>query len=209
MYRHRSDEYVCGDCFGDDGLKEFIASRAESNECSFCGATEDEPIAAPFDDIAEHIGSCIGQHYTDPANNLPYESAEGGYQGTTYYTDELFGEIGLDFPNDNDDRLRKAISDSLDNDLWSDMHPFSLSSTQQLDFSWDEFCRVIKHERRYFFTRTKNSRDSELYSPGEILKLIFSYAEQARAFVTMPKSTTLFRARHQPIGAKPTPQRVR
>jgi hypothetical protein len=36
-------------------------------------------------------------HFDDPANaGLPYESAEGGYQGTTYETDEVL-ELGGDF----------------------------------------------------------------------------------------------------------------
>ncbi len=176
-------------------------SRAESKECSFCGATADEPIAAPFDDVVEHIAGCIGRHYTDPANTLPYESAEGGYQGTTYSTDEMFDEVGLDFPNDSDDQLRTAISDYLENDLWSDMYPFTLSSGEQLQFSWEEFCRFIKHERRYFFTQSKRKRDDdELYGPREILKLIFSYAEEAGTFVTLPQGTRVFRVRYQPGG---------
>jgi hypothetical protein len=47
MPRHSCDDYVRGKCFNDDGLKDFIARNAKSKECSFCGATAEEPIAAP------------------------------------------------------------------------------------------------------------------------------------------------------------------
>jgi hypothetical protein len=198
--RWNDDEYVCADCFSDDGLKDFIAGYAESRECSFCGASADEPIAAPMRDVIDHVARCIGQHYDDPANTLPYESAEGGYQGTTYTTDEVFDEVGLEFPNDSDGSLHDAICDGLENDLWSDADPFGLSPGEQLHFSWDEFCRVIKHERRYFFVQSNGYRGSELFSPAEILRLIFSYAEGEGAFVTVPRGTRVFRARHQPSG---------
>jgi HEPN/RES N-terminal domain 1/RES domain len=195
-----SDDYVCGNCFADDGIKGLIESTAESDVCTFCGATSETPIAAPIEIVTEHIASCIGQYYDDPANTLPYETAEGGYQGVTYTTDELLDEVGLDFPRDNDGRLREAVCAAFDNDLWSDADPFALSRSEQLRFSWEEFCRVIKHERRYFFAQEKRSKDSELYSPAEILKLIFAYAEEAGAFVVLPRSTRLYRARFQPKG---------
>lgn len=136
----------------------------------------------------------------DPANTLPYESAEGGYQGATYSTDEVFEAVDLDFPNDTDNRLRDAISAGMPNDLWSDAEPFSLSRFEQLNFSWEEFCRLIKHDRRYFFGQVKRRPDSELYRPSEILRLIFSYAEQVEAFVTLPCGSRIFRARRQPPG---------
>ena len=162
MPRHSGDDYVCEKCFNDQGLKDFIVRNAESEECSFCGATAEEPIAAPLDEVINHIATCIAQYYDDPANTLPYESAEGGYQGTTYTTDELFMEIDLEFPNDSDNRLYDAVCQGLENDLWSDAEPFMLSPGEQLQFSWDEFCRVIKHERRYFFAQSKPSKGDEL-----------------------------------------------
>jgi hypothetical protein len=204
--RARSDsEFVCGACFGDDGLREFCANHAESKECDFCGTTSVEPIAAPLDEVIEHISRCIYEHFDDPANaGLPYETAEGGYQGTTYLTYEVFEELGLDFPKDRGDRLRDAIEGGLGNDLWSEADPFGLTRDQQLHFSWERFCRVIKHERRYFFLRNdeKEARHSgdELFSPAEILQMIFSFAEDAGAFAKLPTGTTLYRARYEPDG---------
>jgi hypothetical protein len=178
-------------------LQAFIRDHAEETECDFCGAVSEEPIAAPFDDVMEHINSCIGGHYDDPANaGLPYETAEGGYQGETFTTEELFDEVGLDFPKDKNDQLRNAVALGLSNDLWCEAEPFRLNRDQQLKFSWDHFCEVTKHKLRYFFSEDDRD-DEEIYPPTQILKLIFSYAETAGAFVTMPKGTHLHRARRQ------------
>jgi hypothetical protein len=200
-----NSDFVCGACFNDDGLQEFCANHAESHVCDFCGATGIEPIAAPIDDVLEHISRCVHQHFNDPDNaGLPYESAEGGYQGTTYETYEVFDELGLDFPKDEDGRLRKAIEFGLGNELWSEAEPFRLTRDQQLRFSWENFCRIVKHERRYFFLRQKRRKsrydDDELLGPGQILEMIFGFAEGEGAFVKLPAGTHIFRARHQPAG---------
>jgi len=197
MPTYSSSEFVCAECFGDEGLQSFVAGHAEETECDFCGAVGDEPIAAPIDDVIEHISSCIGGHYDDPANaGLPYETAEGGYQGETFTTEELFDEVGLDFPKDKSDQLRNAVIHGLPNDLWCEAEPFRLNRDQQLKFSWDHFCDVTKHKLRYFFSKDDRD-DDEIYPPTKILKLIFSYAETAGTFVTMPKGTHLYRARRQ------------
>jgi hypothetical protein len=201
MSSHASAEYVCAKCFDDEGLKQFIESRAKSEECDFCGATANEPIAAPLDEVIEHIAHCIGAYFDDPANTLPYESAEGGYQGATYSTDEVFEALDLDFPSDKGDRLRNAVSRGLGNVLWSDTEPFALSPAERLQFSWDHFCRVIKHQFRYFFAEHRRA-DDELYSPAEILQIIFRYARDEGAFVTLRRGSHIFRARHQPNGRK-------
>jgi hypothetical protein len=199
MASYAASDYVCAKCFNDEGLRQFVKNHAESEDCDFCGATADEPIAAPLDEVIEHIGHCIGAHYDDPANRLPYESAEGGYQGATYSTDDVFEALELDFPNDKDDRLHDAISRGLENDLWSDAEPFSLSAEERLRFSWDHFCRVIKHRLRYFFADHRRE-DDEIYSPGEILEIIFDYARDEGAFVTLKGGSRIYRARHQPNG---------
>jgi len=205
MRKRRHDKYVCGDCFDDEGLRQFCARYAESHECDFCGETGSEPIAAPFDEVIRHINGCVHMHYDDPANaGLPYETAEGGYQGATYDTDEVLEALGLDFPRDKDDRLRNAVAEGLDNTLWSDAEPFALTSDQQLRFSWERFCRIIKHERRYFFLHDGEEKPphyrDELLAPARMLGMIFSFAEDAGAFVPLPAGSRIHRARYQPGG---------
>jgi hypothetical protein len=206
LSKHFRSDFVCGECFNDEGLKDFCRNHAESTECDFCGATSDEPIAAPMDEVVEHIGACVHQYYDDPANaGLPYESAEGGWQGTTYSTDEVFDELGLDFPKDANNRLRNAVGLGLDTELWTDAQPYALSDYEQFSYSWEKFCNIIKHEHRYFFLHEERPRDrwtdrDELLTPAQILGSIFKFAEDAGAFVTMPAGTRVFRARQEKRG---------
>lgn len=146
------DDHVCGECFNDDGIQNFIVSRAVTNECSFCDAKSDQPIAAPIDDVVDHIKACIERLYEDPINSLTYDTEEDRYFGTTYTTQDLFEEIGLEFPNDSSGQLSEIVSDGLENSLWCQVNPYSLNAHERLQFSWEEFCRTIKHHRRYFFS---------------------------------------------------------
>lgn len=202
---HCHDEFVCGQCFSDEGLQAFCTSHAEINTCDFCGATSADPIAAPLDEVLDHIRNCVFSVYDDPANaGLAYESAEGGYQGTTYSTDEVFDELGLDFPKDKGDRLRGIVEAAMDNELWCETNPYGMSHAQQLQFSWEKFCRIIKYERRYFFLQREQRRrrpyDDELLAPADVLETIFSFAETEGAFVTLPTGYRFYRARQQPKG---------
>ena len=205
MREHPYSEFVCGECFSDEGLQKFCGDHAESNDCDFCGATADEPIAAPLGEVLDYIHRCVYQFYDDPANaGLAYESAEGGYQGTTYLTDEIFEELELDFPKDKADRLRSLVEQSFYHDLWCAVDPYGLTHAEQLQFSWENFCHVIKHESRYFFLG-RQERKSRLYGdefldPADVLGTIFLFAESERAFVTLPVGSRVHRARYQPPG---------
>jgi hypothetical protein len=204
-YGSTSSEFVCDRCFSDEALQEFVSGIANSKKCDFCGRVSRKPIAAPFDDVAERISECISRYYDDPGNaGMSWESAEGGYQGITYDTFEIFEQMELDFPNKDGDRLREEMAFAMPNDLWSENEPYRLSEDQQLQFSWDSFCEMIKHKLRYFFAQTTRDEDDEIFSPSQILKLIFSYAKSAGAFITLNKGTPLYRARYQAAGQKHT-----
>lgn len=203
MHYDYDSEFVCGECFNDDGLKDFCLAHAEETECDFCGAKSADPIAAPLEEVIGHIRRCLYEHYDDPANaGLPYESREGGWQGPTYDTQDIFDTFNLDFPRDGGDRLRDAVINGMDNDLWTEVNPYSLTQIERLKFSWERFCETIKHKRRYFFLNEERelSRDDrdELFDPAEILRMIFAFAEQAGAFVDLPAGSHFYRARHQP-----------
>ena len=149
MSRPVTADFVCAECFSDEGIQAFIEGHVESNECDFCGATGDEPIAAPFHEVAEHIFSCIGKDYDDPSNaGMGYDSGEGGWFGADLYNRRDIDEVGLDFPNEGGDRLRDELASSSDIDLWSESEPYRLNPYERLKFSWEEFGRVIQHKCR-------------------------------------------------------------
>jgi RES domain/HEPN/RES N-terminal domain 1 len=135
---------------------------------------------------------------------MSYVSAEGGYQGVTYETYEIFELMELDFPHKGGDALRDELASAMPTDLWSENDPYGLNDDDQLQHSWDSFCGLIKHKLRYFFTLTVRDDDDEIFSPSQLLRLIFSYAKSSGALITLPKGTSLHRARPQKPGEKHT-----
>jgi len=191
-------KYVCGSCFGDVALSDFASSNAEENECDFCGATSTQPIAAPIAKVGAYINECLKEEYDDAANWLPYESSEGGWQGTWWDGSDLLDEVGLELPND-DGTLSRAIANEIDDCAWCEKNPFGLNDAEEGRFNWDRFCKTVMHERRFFFS-DHGGAAGEVLSPGETLEQIFDFAEQVGLFVVLPVGTKMFRARHQPQG---------
>jgi hypothetical protein len=71
-----------------------------------------------------------------------------------------------------------------------------MSHNEELSYSWEAFCEIIKHRRRFFFL--DESRDRSLLTPAEVLGTIFEFAENIGLVRTLSRDgTRLFRARLQ------------
>ena len=195
------DGYVCIFCVEDGGLRGFIESKAYAKTCTFCGAESTDPIAVSLSEILPYISECLSSEYDAAEEWLPYESAEGGYIGQVWTTRELLEEhLGGDLPNDDDGILMDALCNGLeDGRLWCEKDYFSLSHDAKLYFSWDAFCELIKHRRRYFFLR-ETFDDEELYSPLEIVNELKRWCERFGLIKTLQAGQTLYRARFQKPG---------
>ena len=192
-----SDLAVCGDCFTDEAIRGFIKENATDDECSFCGATSEEPIAAPIREVAEFIEEGIRREYGNPDEcGMSWDSEDQRYYpGSTYDTQDLVGDL-IDLPYDHDGKLFYAICYNFHNDVWCDIDQYRLSDHEQLQYSWDHFCQVIKHERRFFFTsHFKYKNDDEIFSPGRVLEIIFAYANTIGLIRKFPCGTQLYRVR--------------
>ncbi len=196
---------VCADCLGDEDLKVYVRGHADAKECSFCGATSEEEIAAPLTVLVDHMQVCLGDHYDDPDNaGMVYESAEGGYQGEVWDTHEFVQwHLGLDLPNDKDGKLLGAICDGLGDHLWCSAYLYALSPGEALAYSWRTFCTLVKHGSRYFFTQNAHDpEERELLSPSELLNVIVHYACSNGLVQTIPRGQKYYRARFQARDAR-------
>lgn len=196
------DHYVCAECFEDEGLKGFVEGETRAKSCTFCGSESSEPIAAPLVEILLYIKECLDREYDVAENKLPHESAEGGYIGDVWTTQEVLEDhLGMGLPNDGNGILMEALCDGLGDRAWCRRHPLSLTDDERLRFSWDEFCDLIKHRRRYFFLREMRA-DDELYSPLALLKELATWCERFEIVKTLPAGplNPLYRARFQEPG---------
>lgn len=126
---------------------------------------------------------------------LPYETAEGGYQGTTYTTSEiLYDDICLSLPRDRGDRLYYALLRNLTDETWCEYDWLSLDRDVALKMSWERFCETVKHQRRFFFHAT-GTDDRDSYTPASLLTAIARASEYLGLISEIPAGTKLWRAR--------------
>jgi len=160
MPRH-DDKYVCAQCIMDDALGRIVTSNACSKKCTYCGRQSQEPIAAILDIVTEHMAECIARVYTDPAEVLPYESREGGYQGGTVYDFwELREKVELFIENEE---LLNDITDSFVQDIWCERDWLTLSPSQKKVYGWQAFQEAVKHKRRYTFWSMGDEYEEKLH----------------------------------------------
>jgi RES domain-containing protein len=197
---------VCAQCFTDEAIRQFIEGQATATTCDYCGRSADQPIAAEMDDVLEVIANGIFVEWSDAVDELPYESAEGGYQGQTYDSRELFGEI-IGFPTRNP-RVIEAILEAFRDRLWCQRNYFRLNEQDRLLLGWEEFCDELKHQRRYFFyepTVVNSENDPlepptsfderETLTPTEVLQEIEQLVGELALATSTPEGHVFARAR--------------
>jgi len=188
---------VCVRCFDDDDLQDFIRAFETKGRCSFCHARN--VLIASLSDMADHLRGFMDENYSKAANDLPYESREGGYQGGSIYStwEVLIEEIGLPLRGDGEVELGEALADAIGDDVWCDYDWTALDLDESLQYSWDRFCETVKHHRRFFFQGVGRSKYSGVddRSPMEILIDIKRLIKGSGLIRTMPKGYRLYRAR--------------
>ena len=190
------DKYVCSQCINDEFIKDFIAENAVSKKCSYCDNESKELISADISEVASFIEDGLRSEYREAVECLPWESAEGGWQGTTYETyDILTDEIGLE-----SEELIFDLINYLPETVWCEYHPFQLASDKELMFNWNRFSDQVKHQVRYVFFRLSTQRkDSRIFEnaeePYEVLFRIGDLVKEFGLYKVVATGTSLFRAR--------------
>ena len=186
---------VCGNCFEHEDLADMIVSYEEVGNCSYCNSTN--VPTAPFEDIAEHIKNCAEANYGKAADQLPYESREGGYQASWSNTHELLvDDIGIILPNDDNGTLLADLVEALGDEAWCAFDWLSLDPDESWRSSWEEFCAVVKHDRRFYFHDIGSSRRSpDDRSPAAFFQEFGAHIDALGLVKTINAGEQLYRAR--------------
>ena len=96
--------------------------------------------------MIEEIIDAIRENYDDPADELPYDSKEGGWQGTVYDNWEILDQ--LDHWTDRDD-LATDVAVALSEREWCKEDYFGLDKFEALDYGWERFKQQIIHRTRF------------------------------------------------------------
>lgn len=201
-----TNEQICARCVSDDDLKRWI-SASPKGWCSFCDA--DDVGVVGFEEFLSCVETVIRQHFSQAVDDLPYDSGEGGYQGTTFDTEDVLEYLELDFPQDGHDELRQRVLWYFnDFEPWCEFDWTTLDDHQALAFSWKRFCDAIKHRRRFFFLRPSSEDNDEdardHVSFSELLSEIAKLAERSKLVKVQPAGTKVYRARAFKTGVVPT-----
>jgi hypothetical protein len=187
---------ICYRCLSDPFLRAMAKDSASKNECSYCDRTgRNSPIAIPFDDLMEVIGGAIFQYYSHCDNEaIAWDNEDQRYVGTTYQTYELV-HWEIPTPSNRED-VMEDIVDSLGSNEWCDKSPYSLTGAERLFSSWEDFCKTVKHETRYFFESRKPDDDySEKIPVPQMLRELSDIIDYAGLLGVIPVGTLFFRIR--------------
>ena len=203
-YHYMGDDYVCPDCFDDYAVKRFIRDNADETKCSYCGSQSRRPNSAFLGDVIKFVMQGILTEYGDPdREGIPYESAEGGYQGEVYSTSEVFDdEIA---PIIRNDRLLEDIQNALDDKLWCQRDFYTLPPHKALIFNWEQFSNQVKHHTRYVFFRLRDEPSDRLYDDPDYIPIpkmldrLAHVVSETRLLRMLNESQTIWRVRvHDP-----------
>lgn len=147
-------EFVCANCFEDEGVRNFIRDFGDQNpdeqgQCSYC----DNEDGVDVDRVAKYIlNERLLPEWEDAANCSPYDGKNGGFLYPTSDTYDIItdGELGIGIDNDD---LRNDIINALPDNLWVSKGFFADWANDYPIWNWDDFCRYVKHRHRYFFPR--------------------------------------------------------
>lgn len=191
-YGNVPEKLVCAEHINQITVKRFINRTGTRDTCDYCGRRK---VVVELETVVEFIMDAVAHFYTDPAEFMSYNSAEGGYLGNVYNADEIIREhLELNFDNIT---LFNDVQDSLDlNKPWSNEYEyFDHEGDVRLEH-WDYFKDVIKTKSRYFFSSTPRFK-TDIYDLNayDILKHIDRLVRKFKLVSVLPKGSNLYRCR--------------
>ena len=189
-----SEKKVCHECTSDYALKNHIKENGKRHICDYCGK---DRKCIPLEDLMEPIMNGILHEYEDAVGCLGWDSAEGGYLGTTYDNhdlihNELYDELGIE-----DKALLDDIANIMNDIAWCDRNPYGESEDKEAYYSWSSFSKLVKEKTRYVFYKISQENDDRSFSsPAEILDTIGGYVGLLNLTITLnPQKCRIYRGR--------------
>lgn len=186
------EKFVCKKHIDDKAIARHIKSNGAIGTCDYCKDAKSR-IVLSLEDLADFIERSLYFLYDDAVEWLPYETAEGGYQGTTYDTMELL----IDYHElETDPALLDDLIMEIPDHLWCDKDPFSSSKSEELIFDWKEFKSTLQHKIRYtVFLADKTKYFRFTVKVAKILDHVGKFVKEYKLFRQIPNNTPLYRCR--------------
>jgi HEPN/RES N-terminal domain 1/RES domain len=209
-YGQVPDKNICTDCLrevtGDSILLDLALTKADEDVCNYC---DKEIASTPIEVLIEHIVSTLRCRYDLAAEELPFESLEGGYQGATFDT---YGILEDHFDISHD--FSKDCVNIIEDETWCEKDPFGLRKDHVMHYSWENFCKLVRHTKRFmFFQHSGGKGDEDIFDPLELLHALEDLIERLELFSEIDVTQSLFRVRpgkgYNTLDALVTPPDIR
>jgi hypothetical protein len=194
------DKYCCQNCFSEPEIRAFIECAELVGDCAYCGSCN--VIIDKVYDVAQFIIDGINRYYENVADQVSYESAEGGYQLPTMDIDDILVDEKAIFGAELDDPY--TLLDDLalnDGTLYVRKNPYGPPSgnPDEIDY-WQNFCQVVKSQRR--FTTFLSLDEEDKYNNSIPANFLAYFAKNiAPSFIEIiTPGTIIFRARLEENG---------
>ena len=204
-----NDRHVCGVCIGDRILADVVAQNATATSCAYCERQSDRPFSARLSRVVRFMAEIINEEWVNPANELPYDSGEGGFQGAEVLdASDLLEEI--EFYPENDQLFEDVVS-WFSGQEWCRRDAFSLSPSERTQFGWKRFCLEVTHVRRYTFWSSLDDSvseyDPDYLPPGKMLEEIWEVVRDLDLIREFPQGSKFWRAQEHDAGEElPVPK---
>ncbi len=193
VYTHEPiNNFVCHRCVTDQYLAHILREASQEFQCSYCRRCNAAELSVLFDALSE----AIQHHYNDPAEELPYEGQEGGYQGQWWDGYSLFQEEVRDWTNVP--ALLEDASKAFADGSWCYRDSFGMPEDEALKYSWGGFAEKVKHQTRYLFFGPSLKHtivDIDAIAPADMLNALGNLFLDLDLLRALPSGHKLVRAR--------------
>ena len=194
-WRYSGDRSICSRCFTNAHLRSFVEHNANGYFCSFCGRRSRKHFSTvQFDEVMEIIAEAVRARFNYVEDeNIPWDSEDQVYMGTTFDTDELvFGEIP---PFSDRDDVIDHVVDCLGDHLWCQRNFASLTHGERFKYGWESFRNKVQYHTRFLFAREQPDKFEDAIPVAEMLDELGAVVERHGLIRTLPAGTTLSRIR--------------
>jgi hypothetical protein len=206
LYREPVGKFVCSSCVTDDFLaSELRKISTNKHACSYCGSES----ATELGKLCQLIQDAIHIDFADPAEELPYESREGGYQGDILDGNEIVQEHLTRWSDD--DGLIVDVGESFIAASLCKKNYFGIGEGESLRFGWEGFKDQVKHKTRYLFfdTDEEDRWYSQEIHASKVLQVLGGLINDNSLFRSFSAGTSFFRTRVIDVADNPaTPEEL-
>ena len=184
--------HVCEKCCCDEeDIKQFVLTHRENHQqCSYCGRSGAAPLEDVFAMMLERAKEewCTPEESGLPMEVIKDESFPGLDCHEGLAVKLALNETNSDFVSHFDQYVEILV--------WIKKHPYDVSALDALRFGWEGFCRVVKHQRRFFFSDDDDPTDHPNEIPlSNVLLAVCNAAQKAGLYDSLPAGHKVYRVR--------------